>query len=266
MMKIFNNIIGEQIWEKKYRFNNESYEEWLKRISNYNPKLQKLIEQKKFLFGGRILANIHTPNGSLSNCYSSGYVKDDLIDIMQVNTNLALTYKAQGGQGLSVSKIRPKGAKVGEYFTSDGVIPFMEMYNNTTNTIVQGAGRRGALLISIDITHPEAENVITLKSDLSKMQNTNISMEIDDEFMQAVFKGDETGEEILLSKSFLTMQETIEYMVNVQQMFKLLCEQALKYAEPGIIFTERFRNYNLMEFDDDYQIETCNPCGGVRLM
>lgn len=267
MKRIFNNQIGEQIWEKKYRFNNESYEEWLDRVSNYNPKLKQCITDKKFLFGGRILANLHTGQGSLSNCYSSGFVKDTLEDILQINTNLAFTYKAQGGQGLSLSKIRPKGSKVGKFFTSDGIIPWAEMYNNTTQTIIQGAGRRGALLISLDITHPEAANFITLKGDLTKMQNTNVSVEIDGEFMDIVdqyYAGNNPN--TILHRQFNYGNEIYDYDINVIELYKLLCKQACKTAEPGIIFTDMFRQYNLMTYDNDYQIETCNPCGGVRLM
>lgn len=137
------NSLANQIWTKKYQVNNETFDEWLDRVSNYNPDLKQLIIQKKFLFGGRILANINTNRGSLSNCYSSGFVKDSLKEIMQVNTNIALTYQKQGGQGLSLSLIRPKGTKVGEHFTSDGIIPFMEIFNKTTESISQGAGRRG---------------------------------------------------------------------------------------------------------------------------
>lgn len=137
------NELAYQIWLKKYRVNDETFDEWLDRVSNNNPQLKNLIKQGKFLFGGRILANLNTNRGSLSNCYSSGFVEDNLKDIMNVNTNLALTYKQQGGQGVSLSKIRPKGTKVGKDFISDGIVPFMEIYNQTTESVSQGAGRRG---------------------------------------------------------------------------------------------------------------------------
>ena len=260
------NDISYQIWNKKYRVNNESFDEWLTRVSDNNPNLRQLIKEGKFLFGGRILANVNTDRGSLSNCYSSGYVGDSLKEIMQVNTNLALTYQKQGGQGVSLSKIRPKGSKVGEHFESDGIIPFMEMYNKTTESISQGAGRRGALLISLDINHLEAETFIKIKSDPTKINNANLSVEIDDEFMRCVEAYYHTGIEYPLGITRKYANETIQYEIIPIKLFKLLCEQACKYAEPGIIFTERFRNYNLMEFDNDYKIETCNPCGEVRLM
>lgn len=133
-----NTELGQQIWEKKYRHDNESLDDWFKRVSGGNQKVEKLIREKKFLFGGRTLTNRGLKEGSYSNCYSSGYVEDNIDDIMQVNTNLALTYKAQGGQGLSLSKIRPKGTLIGNRYESDGIIPFMELFNQTTNSLKQG--------------------------------------------------------------------------------------------------------------------------------
>ena len=89
------------------------------------------------MFAGRATTNRGTGNNaSYSNCYSHGYLPDDLEGIMKVSQDLALTYKSQGGQGLSLSKIRPKGTLVGNgSFTSDGIIPFMEIMNTTTKSI-----------------------------------------------------------------------------------------------------------------------------------
>ena len=153
--------------------------------------------------------------------------------------NIAMTFKAQGGQGLSLSKIRPKGSLIGGKFKSDGIVPFMEIFNTVTESVSQGGSRKGALLMSLDVNHPEIETFMTIKSDLKKINKANLSVEIDDEFMYKVEKGD----------------------TEANRIFNILCEQACKHAEPGVIFTNRFRNYNLMEFVDSYQIETCNPCG-----
>lgn len=191
------------------------------------------------MFGGRTLSNRGTDKGSMSNCYSHGYIEDSLDGIMDAAKNIAMTYKAQGGQGLSLSKIRPKGASIGGKFKSDGIVPFMEIFNTVTESVSQGGSRKGALLMSLDITHPEAETFMTIKSDLKKINKANLSVEIDDEFMQKVVSGDSES----------------------NRLFDILCEQACKYAEPGVIYTNRFRNYNLMEHVDSYQIETCNPCG-----
>ena len=185
------------------------------------------------------MANRGTNNGSYSNCYSEGYCPDSLDGIMTTAKNIAMTYKAQGGQGISLSKIRPKGSMIGNKFKSDGIVPFMEIFNTVTESVSQGGSRKGALLMSLDINHPEAETFMTIKSDLKRINKANLSMEIDDEFMHRVISGDKEA----------------------NRLFNILSEQACKYAEPGVIFTNRFRNYNLMEYVSAYEIETCNPCG-----
>jgi ribonucleoside-diphosphate reductase alpha chain len=255
-----DNQIGIDIWEHKYRYQNETHDEWLDRVSGGNEKLRALIKETGFLFGGRALSNRGTTKkGSMFNCYSSGYAPDDIEGLMQLNSNLALTYKAQGGQGLSLSKIRPKGTPIGKEFKSDGIVPFMEIFNATTASISQGGARKGALMMSLDIRHKEAETFITIKTNEDKITKANLSLEIDDEFMTAVDKYYETGEEIVLHEHRWYNNHLVEYDVIPIKLYKLMMETVHKWAEPGCIFTNKFRNYNLMEFDDDYQIETCNP-------
>lgn len=252
------NQLSLDIWNKKYRVHNENFDQWLNRVSGGNEDVKQLIKEKKFLFGGRTLSNRGVPNsGSYSNCYSEGFIPDSLEGIMKANTDLAMTYKAQGGQGLSLSKIRPKGTLIGSRFKSDGIVPFMEMFNKTTESISQGGSRKGALLMSIDVWHKEAPTFITIKRDLNKINKANLSVEIDDDFMSYVATKRSTPVHITRTYE----DKPVEYDVNVQDLYNLICESAFKSAEPGIIFTNRFRNYNLMEFVDNYQIETCNPCG-----
>ncbi len=238
-----NNQLSLDIWSKKYRYKDETFEQWLDRVSGNNSEIKRLIREKKFLFGGRTLANRGIPNsGSFSNCYSIGFVPDSLDGIMDVATKIAMTFKAQGGQGLSLSKIRPKGSDINKgQFKSDGIVPFMHIFNTVTESISQGGSRKGALLMSIDAWHPEAETFIKIKEDPNEINKANLSVEIDNDFME------------LVSSDCIA-----EYPKNI---FNTICESAWKSAEPGILFVDRFRNYNLMEFIDDYKIEVCNPCG-----
>ena len=255
-----DNQLSLDIWNKKYRVDNEDFEEWLDRVSNRDENIKNLIRAKKFIFGGRTLANRGTDRGSYSNCYSIGYVPDDLIGILDVNTKIALTFKAQGGQGLSLSLIRPEGASIRGKFKSDGIVPFMEMFNTTTASISQGSHRRGALLMSLDIWHKEAAKFITIKSDLKKINNANLSLEIDDAFMEdieAYYLAGETRKRVITQH--YTGQD-ITYEVVPIELYKLLCKYTLKYAEPGILYVNRMRNYNMMQFHSEYRIETCNPC------
>lgn len=253
--------IGQTIWTKKYRNENESIDNWFDRVSGGNEKLKKLIQDQKFLFGGRTLTNRLLGNGSYSNCYSSGYVLDDLDDIMKVNTKLALTYKAHGGQGVSLSKIRPKGSLIGGRYLSDGIVPFMEMYNTTTKSISQGGSRKGALMLSLDIWHRECETFVTIKTESGKITNANLSVEIDDEFMEWVEKSYNDKVAYTIIRTQIFGEQIVQYEVVPITLYKLIMKSAWESAEPGVIFTNRFRNYNLMQYVNSYQIETCNPCG-----
>lgn len=258
-----DNSLGIDIWERKYRYNNESFDEWLDRVSGGNEDVKRLIREKKFMFGGRITANRNTgKKASMMNCYSRGFIKDSLDDIMQANTDIALTFKTQGGQGLSLSQLRPKGCGINHgQFESDGIIPFMELYNRTTESISQGGSRKGALLIGLDVWHKEADDFIKIKSEKDRIQKANLSLEIDDEFMGCVKKYYETGEVITKHITRNYDGNKVEYDVTPINVYKLMMEKAYDWAEPGCIFTNRFRNYNLMEFCPDYSIEICNPCG-----
>lgn len=240
-----DNQLSLDIWSNKYRYKDETFEEWLDRVSSGNEKIKKLIREKKFLFGGRTLANIGIPDsGSFSNCYSIGYVPDSLEGIMDVASKIALTFKAQGGQGLSLSKIRPKGSLIGGKFPSDGIVPFMNIFNTVTESVSQGGSRKGALLMSLDVNHPEIETFIKIKEDPNAINKANLSVEINDKFMILVEGAGNFSE-----------------AKKAKKVFDTICESAWKSAEPGILFTNRLRNYNLMEYVDDYQIETTNPCG-----
>ena len=255
------NNLSYTIWDKKYRYNKESFDEWLNRVSGGNPEIRRLIMEKKFLFGGRTLRNRGTKDGSLSNCYSRGYVEDSLVDILKANSDIALTFKAQGGQGLSLSKIRPKGARIGDNFESDGILPFMEMFNTTTESISQGGSRKGALLMSLDVEHRQILDFITVKSDLKKINKANLSVEINDRFMDAVKRYYNNNETISYDVTKIYDSGPLTYTICPIKIYKKIVEQAYKYAEPGVLFVDQMRNHNLMEFVDDYQIETCNPCG-----
>lgn len=258
-----DNQLGVDIWERKYRYNNESFDEWLNRVSGGNEELRQLIKERKFLFGGRTLANRGTnKKGSFSNCYSRGFVEDDLDDLMQASKDIAVTFKAQGGQGISLSKLRPKGCGINNgQFESDGIIPFMEIYNRTTESISQGGSRKGALIMTLDAWHKEAEDFIKIKSEEGRIQKANLSLEIDDDFMECVKRYYVTGEKITKHITRDYNGNVVEYDVTPIELYKLMMGKAYDWAEPGCIYTNRFRNYNLMELCDDYQIETCNPCG-----
>ena len=261
-----DNKLGIDIVSNKY-MHNETFDEFIERISNNNSELKRIILEKKYLHGGRTLSNYNTNNGaSTSNCYSSGYCPDDTAGILELNKKLGLTYKAQGGQGLSLSRVRPKGCKISKGgYETDGIIQFMNMFDTTTASISQGGSRKGALMMSIDCWHKEVKDFITIKTDTNLITKANLSVEIDDDFMSDVQHYYSTGEELEREVVFNYDGGFTTYKVKPIEIYKLICNTAHEYAEPGIIYTNKFRNYNLMQFDNEYEIVTGNPCGRYSL-
>lgn len=262
-----DNQLGIDIYYNKYRYKDETFDDWLDRISGGDENLRELIFEKKFLFGGRILANRGTGNkATMMNCYASSFVEDSLDDIMSVNTKIAKTFKAQGGQGLSLSKIRPKGTGINNgQFKSDGIIPFMEIFNTTTASISQGGSRKGALLMSLDAWHKEAKDFITIKSEQGKITKANLSLEIDDQFINDVKEYYKTGKVIKREITRDYNGNKVTYEVTPIEVYKLMMKNAWNYAEPGCIFTNQFRNYNIGQYVEGYTTDGCNPCGEQSL-
>ena len=257
-----NNKLGEDIWNKKYRYKGETFDEWLDRVSGGDPDLRALIVARRGLLGGRTLSNRGVDNaGSYFNCYSYGYLEDDYAKLLRGCSDVGLTFKAQGGQGVSFSKLRPKGTRIKEEYYSDGIVPFMKIYNEVTAGTSQGGSRKGALMMSIDARHKEADTFIKIKSKEGEIEKANLSLEIDNEFMTAVKKYYVTGEVITLHEKRNYSGHEVEYDVVPIEIFKVLVDNCYDWADPAALFVDRFRNYNLMQYDDEYNIETCNPCG-----
>ena len=182
-----DNELGFDIWEKKYQYNGETFDQWLDRVSGCNEDVKQLIKEKKFLFGGRILANRGIPGKkTYSNCYVLAAPEDNLESIFDTAKKLARTFSYGGVVGIDLGKLAPKDAKVNNTAKkSSGAVSFMELYNTTTGLIGQN-GRRGALMLSMPVNHPDIEEFIGIKSDLNKITNANISVRVDDKFMRAV--------------------------------------------------------------------------------
>ena len=252
------NQLGIDIWKKKYQRNGESFEDWIDRVSGGDADVAELIADKKFLFGGRILSNrgIDDEKVTYSNCYVISPPEDNIESIYDTAKKLARTYSYGGGCGIDISKLAPCGAKVNNQAKStSGAVSFMDTFSQVTEQIGQN-GRRGALMISIDCTHPDLEKFITVKSDLNKVTSANISVRVTDRFMVAV-KNDEDWE--LYYKRNETGEE-IKKTVKARDIFDLLCRNNWDYAEPGILYWDRITNWNLVSNDKDFEYAGVNPC------
>ena len=254
------NQIGIDIWEKKYRYNNESFDEWVDRVSGGDEDVKELILSKKFLFAGRILSNRGTQKDgrkvTYSNCYVIPPPEDSLESIFDCAKSLARTFSYGGGCGIDISNLSPKGAHINNAAKeTSGAISFMDLYSLTTELIGQN-GRRGALMISISCDHPDIEDFITIKSDLDKITKANLSIRVTNKFMRAVendsiytlsFTREETGEEI---------KKTIK----ARELFDKFCYMNWDYGEPAFLFWDRVKSYNLLSEDDAFEYAGVNPC------
>lgn len=142
-----DNKLAHDIWKLKYQVDNETFDEWLDRISNKNEALKKLIIEKKFLFGGRILANrgLHKKGVKVtySNCYVIEPPEDSIEDIFDCAKKLARTYSYGGGCGVDLSKLSPRGAKVNNTAKqTSGSVSFMDLYSLVTGLIGQNGRRK----------------------------------------------------------------------------------------------------------------------------
>lgn len=260
-----NNTLGQDIWHKKYQRNNETFDEWIERVSGGDDEVGNLIREKKFLFGGRILSNrgvdTNDEKTTYSNCYVISPPEDSIESIYDTCKKLARTYSMGGGCGIDISKLAPAGARVrNQAKTTSGAVSFMDTFSQVTEQIGQN-GRRGALMISIDCTHPDIEKFVTIKSDLKKVNYANISVRVSDDFMRAV----ENDQPWILSFTRPETYETIEKTVRAKDIFRLLCEQNWNYAEPGILFWDRINEWNLLNNNSKFEYAGVNPCAEETL-
>lgn len=252
-----NNQLSLDIWDKKYRINNESFEEWLDRVSGGNPYVRQLIKDRKFLFGGRILASrgVTDRRVTYSNCYVITPPDDNIESIFEAGRKLARTYSYGGGCGIDISNLRPKNAVVHNAAKStSGAVSFMDLYSYITGLIGQ-SGRRGALMISIDCRHPDIEEFINLKTKQGVCEKANISIRVSDDFMQAAiddrdwvteFTSEETG--------------TITKTFKARDLLKLLAKRNWEWAEPGLLYWDRITGYNMLDNDERFSYAGVNPC------
>ncbi len=203
---------------------------------------------------------------SLSNCFvigNSGDSGDSYGGIMKIDQEQVQLMKRRGGVGHDLSHIRPKGSPVkNSALTSTGLVPFMERYSNSTREVAQD-GRRGALMLSVSINHPDAENFIDAKLEAGKITGANVSVRIDDEFMRAVKEKKKYIQKYpIFSSQPLSWRE-----IEADRLWKKIIHNAWKSAEPGILFWDTIIRESLPDCYADlgYKTVSTNPCGEIPL-
>lgn len=240
--------LGQDIWTRKYQNGDETFDQWLDRVSNGDDAVKDLIISKKFIFGGRILASrgITDRKVTYSNCYVLPPVGDSIEEIYDTNKYLARTFSYGGGCGIDISQLRPKGSPVNNAaLTTTGAVSFMETFNNTSQTIGQ-KGRRGALMISMDVNHAEIEDFINAKTQNKKLEQCNISVRTDESFMTRVIAGDSEANRL---------------------MYKL-AENNWNWGEPGMLFWDNINKETLLsEYikKGEFEFAGVNPCAEETL-
>ena len=202
---------------------------------------------------------------SLSNCFVIGHKNpaDSYGGIFRMDEEQVQLMKRRGGVGHDLSHIRPAGSPVlNSALTSTGIVPFMERYSNSTREVAQD-GRRGALMLSLSIKHPDAENFIDAKLDTNKVTGANVSIKIDDEFMRAAIDGR------TYTQQFPINSENPKYVkhIDARKLWSKIIHNAWKSAEPGVLFWDTIIRESVPDCyaDQGFTTVSTNPCGEIPL-
>jgi ribonucleoside-diphosphate reductase alpha chain len=222
--------------------------------AEWEQKFGWLLADFKFLPGGRILFGAgQKRNTTLLNCYVIPIKEDSIEAIFDWCKEAARTYSYGGGVGTDISVLRPRGAPVNNSAVySTGSTSFMNIFSETTHTIGQ-AGRRGALMITIGVDHPDVPYFIKIKRDMKNVRYANISVRITDEFMNAV-KNDTD-----FTLRFENQKTKMERKVRAKDLWNELVSSARDWAEPGLIFWDTVKRYSPSEYNG-MGVITTNPC------
>ncbi len=227
-----------------------------------------LIKNFKYIVPqGSPMAGIGNPFqiASLSNCFVIGTdgKSDSYGGILKIDQEQVQLMKRRGGVGHDLSHIRPKGSPVkNSALTSTGLVPFMERYSNSTREVAQD-GRRGALMLSVSINHPDAENFIDAKMEQGKVTGANVSVRMDDAFMKAVENDGTYTQKFPIHSADPKFKKEIK----ASELWGKIVHNAWKSAEPGILFWDTIINESVPDCYADlgYKTVSTNPCGEIPL-
>ena len=202
---------------------------------------------------------------SLSNCFVIGHKNpaDSYGGIFRMDEEQVQLMKRRGGVGHDLSHIRPTGSPVlNSALTSTGIVPFMERYSNSTREVAQD-GRRGALMLSLLIKHPDAERFIDAKVDTGKVTGANVSIKIDDEFMRAALAGKSYTQQFPIGAA----EPSVKQDIDAKKLWNKIIHNAWKSAEPGVLFWDTIIRESVPDCyaDEGFRTVSTNPCGEIPL-
>lgn len=207
----------------------------------------------------------HFQVASLSNCFVIGHrhPADSYGGIFRMDEEQVQLMKRRGGVGHDLSHIRPTGSPVlNSALTSTGIVPFMERYSNSTREVAQD-GRRGALMLSLSIKHPDAERFIDAKVDTGKVTGANVSIKIDDAFMRAALANEKYCQQFPIDAD----KPKYEQEIDARKLWDKIIHNAWKSAEPGVLFWDTIRRESIPDCyaDEGFVTVSTNPCGEIPL-
>jgi len=241
-------------------------------LSKYGQEREDLTKEKIYSyfkdFGyiipqGSVMSSLgnHYQLASLSNCIVVPELHDSYGGVFYTDQQLAQLFKRRCGVGVDISNLRPAGAKVSNAAKStSGAVSFMDRFSNTTREVAQN-GRRGALMLSMDIAHPNVEEFITIKQDLQRVTGANISIRLSDEFMSAVESNDEYTHKWPIESETPQFTKT----VNAKKLWDTIIQCAHNTAEPGLIFWDRQHWYSTSSVYPKYKNTSTNPCSEIAM-
>ena len=212
---------------------------------------------------GSVMSSLGNENviASLSNCVVVPPVYDSYGGIFHTDEQLAQLFKRRCGVGVDLSNLRPRGAQVSNSAGSTtGAVSFMDRFSNTTREVAQN-GRRGALMLTMDIAHPDIEEFVTIKQDLSKITGANISLRLSDEFMVAVVNDDD----YTLRWPIDSKKPTYTKIIKAKELWETIIKCAHNTAEPGLIFWDRQHYYSTSSIYPGFKNSSTNPCSEIAM-
>lgn len=227
------------------------------KIYDYFKNFNYVIPQGSVMSG---LGNKHML-ASLSNCVVMPEIHDSYGGIFKTDEQLAQLFKRRCGVGVDLSSLRPANSNVSNAAgTTSGAVSFMERFSNTTREVAQN-GRRGALMLTMDIAHPDVEDFITIKQELNKVTGANISLRLSDEFMKAVKDNTEYTHRWPIESENPSVTKTIK----AKKLWEKIIQCAHNTAEPGLIFWDRQHYYSTSSLYPDYKNISTNPCSEIAM-
>lgn len=271
----WKDTIAQNIIQKKYMHNDEleivrkqgfekGFEVFVDRVASIFSKKDLREKMKQYLIDGTFIPAGRTLyaagckgkfKASCSNCYIMPSPEDNIESILDTAKEMARIFSYGGGAGINISNLRPKGAAVNNSAkTSSGAVSFMDIYN-VIGEVIGNNGRRSAILIALDCTHPDIEEFLKIKQNNTKIQGANISIAFTDEFMAAVEANTEFTLRYVCQNNGVIMKK-----INAREFFWKFCEAQYDWGEPGALFIDEVRNWNLLSGFDEYKIDVTNPC------